>query len=72
MHMQHGHNKDIEGGGGEGWCLSHLARSGCFISHYCEDKQSKKRMMEKYSLLNVNEGKGHGDAMPSTFKIDVL
>lgn len=46
--------------GKQDWCLSHLPVSGCFISHHCENKQSKKRMMMKYSIpgqkleLNVN------------------
>lgn len=31
------------------WCLSHLARSGCFISHYCEGSHSKLRMKERYA-----------------------
>jgi hypothetical protein len=30
------------------WCLSHLARSGCFISHFCEGSHSKMRMKERY------------------------
>lgn len=30
------------------WCLSHLAQSGCFISHHCENAASKKRMMAIY------------------------
>ena len=39
MDMRAGHND---------WCLSHLARSGCFISHYCEGKHSKLKMRERY------------------------
>ena len=31
------------------WCLSHLARSGCFISHFCEGAHSKRRMKERYA-----------------------
>jgi hypothetical protein len=34
-----------------GWCLSHIPRSGCFISHYCEDQKSKRRLMKRYSQL---------------------
>ena len=41
MDMQAGH-KD--------WCLSHLARSGCFISHFCEGAHSKRKMKERYAF----------------------
>lgn len=34
-----------------GWCLSHIPRSGCFISHYCEDQKSKRRLLKRYSQL---------------------
>lgn len=34
-----------------GWCLSHIPRSGCFISHFCEDQKSKRRLMKRYSQL---------------------
>jgi hypothetical protein len=39
MDMRAGHHS---------WCLSHLAQSGCFISHHCENAASKKRMMAIY------------------------
>lgn len=26
----------------DGWCLSHLPGSGCFISHYCANAHSKQ------------------------------
>lgn len=32
-----------------GWCLSHLPRSGCFISHFCANQQSKTVMELKYT-----------------------
>ena len=32
------------------WCLSHLPKSGCFISHYCANTKSKKDMMEEYLI----------------------
>lgn len=32
------------------WCLSHLAKAQCFIAHHCEDKRSKKKMMNLYSF----------------------
>jgi hypothetical protein len=31
-----------------GWCLSHLPRSGCFISHFCANANSKAMMARKY------------------------
>lgn len=31
-----------------GWCLSHLPRSGCYISHFCADKNSKLALQRKY------------------------
>jgi hypothetical protein len=31
-----------------GWCLSHLPGSGCFISHFCENSNSKQRMRRVY------------------------
>jgi hypothetical protein len=34
--------------GDEDWCLSHLPRSSCFVSHFCEGQWSKKKMMELY------------------------
>lgn len=43
------------------WCLSHLARSGCFISHYCEGSHSKLRMKERYEASN--EGNSLGSSL---------
>jgi hypothetical protein len=37
--------------GHDDWCLSHLAKSGCYISHHCEDKRSKKHMMNMYGMI---------------------
>ena len=34
-----------------GWCLSHLPKSGCFISHFCANQASKSIMEKKYSQL---------------------
>lgn len=34
-----------------GWCLSHLPRSGCFISHFCANHGSKALMDRKYREL---------------------
>ena len=34
-----------------GWCLSHLPRSGCFISHFCANQGSKAHMNRKYREL---------------------
>lgn len=31
-----------------GWCLSHLPGSGCFISHYCANSNSKQVMKRLY------------------------
>ena len=42
-------NMDITAGHDD-WCLSHLAKSGCFIAHYCEDKHSKQKMHNTYRL----------------------
>lgn len=39
----------------DGWCLSHLPGSGCFISHYCANAHSKQVMKELYSLDNLQE-----------------
>ena len=36
-----------------GWCLSHLPGSGCFISHYCANSNSKQVMKKLYSSLSV-------------------
>ncbi len=44
MDMQAGH-KD--------WCLSHLARSGCYISHFCEGAHSKRKMKERYAFKDA-------------------
>ena len=30
------------------WCMSHLPGSGCFISHFCANKDSKRKMMRMY------------------------
>ena len=30
------------------WCLSHLPGSGCFIAHFCANKDSKRKMMRIY------------------------
>ncbi len=35
------------------WCLSHLARASCYIAHHCEDKKSKKNMMNMYTTVNT-------------------
>lgn len=32
------------------WCLSHLPSSGCFISHHCENKNSKNNMIRMYAV----------------------
>lgn len=32
------------------WCLSHLPSSGCFISHHCENKNSKNNMIRMYTV----------------------
>lgn len=31
-----------------GWCLSHLPGSGCFVSHYCANANSKQVMKKLY------------------------
>jgi hypothetical protein len=42
--------------GHKDWCLSHLARSNCFISHYCEDPASKENMMKLYTAYYASSG----------------
>ena len=38
------------------WCFSHLPGCGCFISHYCADKRSKRDMKYLYTeLLSHNK-----------------
>lgn len=33
-----------------GWCLSHLPRAECYISHYCAHKSSKQVMRRLYAM----------------------
>lgn len=42
--------------GHKDWCLSHLARSNCFVSHYCEDTASKENMMRLYNIYYASAG----------------
>ena len=53
-HMKREPNSRLIAGG---WCLSHIPRSGCFFSHFCEDQKSKINMQKKYSgfLNTANE-----------------
>ena len=41
-----------------GWCLSHLPGSGCFVSHYCANANSKQVMKKLYggSAGSVSSG----------------
>jgi len=39
--------------GHDGWCLSHLSKSACFIAHHCEDKRSKSKMNALYSAADT-------------------
>lgn len=32
------------------WCLSHLPKQGCFISHHCENRNSKNNLIKLYKL----------------------
>lgn len=34
----------------QGWCLSHLPASSCFIAHYCEGAYSKAKLKKLYHL----------------------
>ena len=36
------------------WCLSHTPRADCFVQHFCENKSSKRRMMQLYALPEVD------------------
>ena len=49
---------DIRAGHKQGWCLSHLAQSGCFISHHCENQGSKQKMMTTSDALRAGAGAG--------------
>jgi hypothetical protein len=44
----------------DGWCLSHLPGSGCFISHYCANAHSKQVMRELYTASLAADGHGGG------------
>ena len=63
-HMQ------VRAGFVDGWCLSHLPGSGCFISHYCANAHSKQVMKELYSLkVVVEEGKADADHLRTDFSV---
>ena len=36
------------------WCLSHLPKQGCFISHHCENRNSKNNLIKLYKLNDYN------------------
>jgi len=42
--------------GNDDWCLSHTPIAGCFFSHYCEGKWSKKNLVTIYSLEGDTNG----------------
>jgi hypothetical protein len=39
----------------DGWCLSHLPLSGCFVAHHCSGKKSKLFLAQKYTKLLSNK-----------------
>lgn len=41
-----------------GWCLSHLPESGCFVSHYCHNANSKQVMRRLYQVQVQAQGEG--------------
>jgi hypothetical protein len=51
-HPDHSHMPE-NAGRFDGWCLSHLPGSGCFISHFCANKSSKKKMMREYDTYSA-------------------
>jgi len=55
-----------------GWCLSHLPGSGCFVSHYCANRNHKQVMKKLYggSAGGVGEAveeAGHGTEIVVTY-----
>ncbi len=55
----------------DGWCLSHLPGSGCFISHYCASAHSKQVMKELYGASLLQEAVGEGGNGDSTGSIEI-
>eukprot|EP01032_Pedospumella_encystans_P009980 gene9980-11696_t len=55
-----------------GWCLSHLPGSGCFISHYCANSNSKQVMKKLYSSLSVNGDVGEEGDRGSSIVVKYL
>jgi hypothetical protein len=55
----------------DGWCLSHLPGSGCFISHYCANAHSKQVMKDLYALTKAADEAENGAGHSSSSAIEV-